>query len=102
VRFRRRWLLAGLLVLVAFLYSQPVRTYLHTRAALARRTNEVRSLQIQRAALKHRLASSLDGPGLLRQARKLGFVKPGERLYIVEGIDSWRRAHRRHTIGRHG
>jgi hypothetical protein len=23
----------------------------------------------------------------------MGFVKPGEKLYIVKGIDSWRAAH---------
>jgi hypothetical protein len=27
---------------------------------------------------------------LLREARRLGFVKPGEQLFIVRGIAAWR------------
>jgi hypothetical protein len=26
----------------------------------------------------------------VREARRLGLVKPGERLFIVQGIDAWR------------
>ncbi len=29
----------------------------------------------------------------MREARRLGYVKPGERLFIVKGINAWRRAH---------
>jgi hypothetical protein len=29
----------------------------------------------------------------MREARRLGYVAPGERLYIVKGIKSWRRQH---------
>ena len=29
-----------------------------------------------------------------REARRIGFVKPGERLFIVKGIVEWRRARR--------
>jgi hypothetical protein len=28
-----------------------------------------------------------------REARRLGYVVPGERLFIVKGIQSWRRRH---------
>jgi hypothetical protein len=28
-----------------------------------------------------------------REARRLGYVKPGERLFIVKGIGAWRRHH---------
>jgi hypothetical protein len=70
---------------------------------LARRATEVHALRAQRASLQRRLASSLDGAGLLREARRIGFVRPGERVYIVKGIDRWRREHRRRTtIARHG
>jgi hypothetical protein len=30
---------------------------------------------------------------LAREARRIGYVKPGERLFIVKGISSWQRAH---------
>ncbi len=87
----RRWLVAAVLLLIAFLYSQPFRTYLRTRDALARRTAEVSVLETQRRTLEGRLSHSLAGPGLLRQARRIGFVRPGERLFIVKGIERWRR-----------
>ena len=102
-RVRRAWLVAGVLALIGFLYSQPLRTYLNTRDALASRTAEVRALEAQRSALRRKLSRSLRGPGLLRQARRAGFVRPGERLFIVTGIERWRRAQqRRTTIGRDG
>jgi Septum formation initiator len=92
---RRRWLVAATVVVVAFVYSQPLRTYLRTRHALDRRVTEVARLQAERHALELRLARSLDGPGLLREARRIGYIRPGERLYIVRGIDRWRREQRR-------
>jgi hypothetical protein len=30
---------------------------------------------------------------VVREARSLGFVRPGERLYIVTGIPEWRSRH---------
>jgi hypothetical protein len=36
----------------------------------------------------------------VREARQLGLVKPGERLFIVKGVEAWKRA--QHTIRRHG
>ena len=30
---------------------------------------------------------------LTREARRIGYVKPGERLFIVKGIAGWRRQH---------
>jgi hypothetical protein len=100
---RRRWLIVGTVLLVGFLYSQPLRTYLRTRSALERRSAEVSALRQEQRALQQRLSRSLRGSGLLREARRIGYVKPGERLYIVEGIEAWRR-HERHrsTIARHG
>lgn len=92
---RRRWLIAATVVLVAFVYSQPLRTYMRTRHALDRRVAEVSRLQTERHALQLRLSRSLAGPGLLREARRIGYVRPGERLYIVRGIDHWRQEQRR-------
>jgi hypothetical protein len=36
----------------------------------------------------------------VREARRLGLVKPGERLFIVKGIELWQRLE--HTIQQHG
>ena len=90
-----RWLALGGLVVVGLLYYKPVRGYLDTRRQVAARAAEVRKLEARRANLRARFERSEEGRDLLRQARKLGLVKPGERLFIVKGIDAWRRAGRR-------
>ena len=88
----RRWLALGALVVVGLLYVKPLRTYLETRQTLAQRTAEVRALAAQKRALERELAAQSTTPALVRNARRLGYVKPGERLYIVKGIDAWRAA----------
>ena len=89
----RRWAAVLVLMFVAFLYYRPLRTYLETRDTLARRTSEVQALASRQQALERRLASERSVSALVREARRLGFVKPGERLFIVKGIPAWRRAH---------
>jgi cell division protein FtsB len=96
-----RWLAVGVLVLVAFLYYRPLRTYISTRHELAQRRAEVQQLAAQKAALEARLAASTSLEALAREARRLGLVRPGEHLYIVKGIPAWRNA-RRATIAGHG
>ena len=96
-KIRVRWLAVGALVLLGLLYYQPVRSYLETREVLDRRGAEVRALAREQRVLKRRLAESRSPDALLRQARRLGLVRPGERLYIVKGIAAWRRAHSRRT-----
>lgn len=86
-----RWAAVASLALIGVLYVQPVRTYLETRAELETRAAEVRALQRERDRLEKRLASTADADTLLRDARRLGWVKPGERLVIVKNIDAWRR-----------
>jgi cell division protein FtsB len=50
-------------------------------------------LQQQQRTLEHQLATVGTGDGLIREARKLGLVKPGEQLFIVKGIAAWRKRH---------
>ena len=90
----RRWLALGALVLVALLYAKPVRSYLAARNEVAQRKAEVRSLEAQKHALLDRLAFSTSTDALAREARRLGFVRPGEHLYVVKGIPAWRQRHR--------
>jgi hypothetical protein len=54
----------------------------------------VSRLETQQRQLKQRLATVGTGQSLVREARRLGFVKPGEQLFIVRGIAAWR-AHAR-------
>ena len=92
-RFLLRWLAVGVVLFIAFLYSQPLRSYISTRDALAERTAEVEELRAKKQRLELRLAESDTPAALEREARRLGYVKPGERLFIVKGIASWRRNH---------
>ena len=89
---RRRWLALVVVAVVAFLYYHPLRSYLETRRELQARAAEVELLAARKRQLEHRLAVQTSDPALLREARRLGYVKPGERLYIVKGIPAWRRA----------
>jgi hypothetical protein len=96
-----RWCILGAAGLVAFLYYQPVSSYLETRAALRERTTEVRVLQADKARLEKRLADSSTVQALSREARLMGLVREGERLFIVKGIKEWRRSQAA-SIGRDG
>jgi cell division protein FtsB len=97
-----RWLALGGVALVAVLYVQPLRTYLDTRSHLMRRQSEVAQLRAQRDGLQKRLALSTSTTSLSLEARRLGYVKPGEHLFIVKGIEAWRRARGASTIAPSG
>lgn len=76
--------------LVLFLYYRPVKSYLSTSKEVAQRQVEVRALRAQKRALEQRLALAGTQEELSREARRIGYVRPGERLYIVKGIANWR------------
>lgn len=105
-RILLRWAAVGGLALIAFLYYRPLHSYLSTRSALAQRGAELSRLRAEHRLLVRRLAASASAEELRRRARRLGFVKPGERLFIVKGIESWLRrnvdARGRTTIGKDG
>jgi cell division protein FtsB len=85
-----RLLALGALVLVGILYWRPIHSYEHVRAELRNRDAQVSRLETQQRELKARIATVGSGQELLRESRRLGFVKPGEQLFIVRGIASWR------------
>jgi cell division protein FtsB len=95
----RRWLGVGAVCLIGLLYYRPLHTYVDTRHTLVDRASEVASLRNERRQLQNKLADSTSESALIREARQLGLVKPGERLFIVKGIGAWKAAH---TIRRHG
>ena len=92
-RFRLLWLTA-LVAVAAYLYYQPLSSYLETRNDLAARRAEVETLRIAKAGLELRLTSSTSLESTQREARRIGFVLPGEQLFVVKGIPAWRRAQR--------
>ena len=51
------------------------------------------ALSARKRELEERLSEIRSGSTLVRGARRLGLVKPGEHLFIVRGIPEWRRAH---------
>ena len=93
-RRRLRLLLpVTVLTVMAFLYYRPISSYLHTRSELGDRQAQVASLRAEKARLERRLARTMSDAALAREARRIGYVKPGERLFIVKGIGAWRRLH---------
>ncbi len=93
----RRWFAIGALVLVGLLYYRPLHDYLDARAQRAARVAVVQRLQREQASLQRRLKRA-SSPGVLaREARALGYIRPGEHLFIVKDVPQWRQ--RRHRSG---
>ena len=90
-RLRLLWALA-LVGIAVYLYYRPISSYLETRNDLALRHAEVESLRLVRAELELRLVNSTSVGNLEREARRINYVKPGERLFVVKGIPAWRKA----------
>jgi cell division protein FtsB len=89
-----RLLALGGLVLLGFLYWKPLHTYLHTKRELQSRSAEVRMLRTEETKLERRIAEVGSNAQLVREARRLGLVQPGEQLFIVKGITAWRHRNR--------
>ena len=91
----RRWLALAVVGLVAFLYYRPLTSYFDTKSEVAKARAELRTMQAQQQRLERRLAAQTSDATLAREARRLGYIKPGERLFIVKGIPEWRAARRK-------
>jgi cell division protein FtsB len=90
----RFWLVvAAGACLIGVLYYRPVKAYLSTSHQLAERKAEVKALAREKAVLGARLANSGTGQALLEEARRLGYVRPGEHLFVVRGVKAWLAAH---------
>ena len=86
--------------LIGYAYYHPLRSWVETRSELQSRRTDVQQLAAQRRELQQRLHASATLDSLAKQARRLGYVRPGEHLFIIKGIKAWQRAHSR--IGRSG
>ena len=91
----RRWRLVVLVaaLFVGFLYYRPLRAYFDTKHALTARRTDVQRLEAQKRRLERRLSVTTSPAALELEARRLGLVKPGERLFIVQGISAWKKRH---------
>src|SRR4029450_12052793 len=82
----RRWLAVLLIGMIGYAYYHPLRSWLETRSELQSRRAEVADLAAQGGGLQQRLRAGATLDSLARQARALGYVRPGEHLFIVKGI----------------
>ena len=90
-----RWIGLLVLVVIAIGYVQPLRAYRDAQDDVATRRAQVDRIARDNAELETQLAEAGTAAFVEREARRLGLVKPGERLFIVTGVDEWNRARRR-------
>jgi cell division protein FtsB len=90
-RLRLLWAI-GIVGIAVYLYYRPLASYVETKNDLAASRAEVETLRLVRAELELRLASSTSVDSLEREARRINYVKPGERLFVIKGIPAWRKA----------
>ena len=98
----RRWLAVGALVLIALLYYRPIKAYIDAQGQLGQGKQIVQKLRAEKTRLERQLGSSNSIATLAREARALGYVRPGERLYIVRGINHWRKLQRASMMAHRG
>jgi cell division protein FtsB len=91
----RRWLAVALIGMIGYAYYHPLRSWLETRHELQSRRAEVGQLAAEKRELVQRVQASARLDSLAKQARQLGYVRPGEHLFIVKGIKAWQKAHSR-------
>lgn len=87
-----RWLGVLVLLAIALSYIHPFRSYQDARGRVAERRAELAALDRENAALERRLALSGEDAFIEREARRIGLVRPGERLFIVKGVETWKKA----------
>jgi cell division protein FtsB len=90
-RIARRWFALGALALVGLLYYRPLHDYFSARTQQTAQLTAVRKLQRQQAVLERRLRHASSDAALAAEARTLGYIRPGEHLFIVKDIPQWRR-----------
>jgi len=97
-RLRTLWLV-GIVAVAVYLYFRPLTSYVETRSDLAEARAQVETLREAKIRLEQRLEFSTSDDAMRREARRIGYVRPGEQLYVVKGIPDWRRAHTRTLRG---
>jgi cell division protein FtsB len=90
----RRWGAVVLIALIGYAYYHPLRSWFETRHELQSRRAEVAQLAAEKRELQRRVRAAASLDSLVRQARQLGYIRPGEHLFIVKGIKAWENAHR--------
>jgi cell division protein FtsB len=81
-----RWALLFVLGLVIYLYVGPATPWVSTWREADRKRDEVATLRAENERLRERRDALQRQSSLEREARRLGMVKAGERMYVVEGL----------------
>ena len=79
-----RWALICVFAFVIYLYIGPARTWVTTYAEAKRKREDVANLRVQGERLRERRRALERAGAVELEARKLGMVKAGEKLYVVE------------------
>jgi cell division protein FtsB len=79
-----RWALICVFAFVIYLYVGPARTWVTTYAEAGRKRDDVAALRAQNERLRERKRRLERSGAVELEARKLGMVKAGEKLYVVE------------------
>ena len=85
-----RWIGIAVLLVVAVGYVQPIRAYQQAQDDVAARRAQVERIEQRNERLERQLEEAETNEFIERSARRLGLVKPGERLFVVTGLDRWR------------
>jgi cell division protein FtsB len=79
-----RWALICVFAFVIYLYIGPARTWFGTYAEAKRKREDVATLRGQNDRLRERKRRLERRSAVELEARKLGMVKAGEKLYVVQ------------------
>jgi cell division protein FtsB len=79
-----RWALICVFAFVFYLYIGPARTWVTTYAEAKRKRDDVAHLREENDRLRERKRALKRAGAVELEARKLGMVKAGEKLYVVE------------------
>jgi cell division protein FtsB len=80
-----RWALLGVFALVLALYVGPAARWVSTYRAAKQKRAEVAQLRAENTSLRSQQARLEGAASLERQARRLGMVRAGEKLYVISG-----------------
>ena len=78
--------LLGVLALVLALYVGPAHSYWETWRQSKSKQAEVHDLQREHARLLARRRALREPASLMREARRLGMVRQGERAFVLENL----------------
>jgi cell division protein FtsB len=82
----RRLVAVGVLAVVAALYVSPVQKYLRVERDLTQQRAELVRTQQRHDALEHQRAALQTTQRIVELARACGWIFPGERPLVVQGL----------------